>query len=224
MLKSQNFYWSSVKKLPSPPPTSFQHWVEQRAEALLSPVIARSPRFDKIVKLRRANMAPLPRDPNLNDGFWTYLEWILEASVELQNDPQRLTQLSLESWKDTSLFLTSRWDWEADGIFRIRSAGEQDLLHTIPLHHDNIRWVRTGWRLPLTSNLQFENEWLRCGFFGVGPADFDLPGEVTAFQIGLRAKLGSSNQLKSNHQTKQKSIAFSLNVWFKLAFWMRFRN
>ena len=36
---------------------------------------------------------------------------------------------------------------------------------------------------------------MRCGFFGVGPADFDLPGEVTAFQIGLRAKLGSSNPL-----------------------------
>ncbi len=100
-----------------------------------------------------------------------------------------------ESWKDTSLFLTSRWDWEADGIFRIRSAGEQDLLQTIPLHHDNIRWVRTGWRLPLTSNLQFENEWLRCGFFGVGPADFDMPGEVTAFQLGLRAQLGSNNPL-----------------------------
>ena len=97
-----------------------------------------------------------------------------------------------ELWKDTSFFVTSRWDWEANGSFRVRSAGEQDLLQTTSLHYDNIRWVRTGWRLPLSPKVQFENEWLRCGFFGVGPSDLDMPGEVTAFQLGLRARIGSN--------------------------------
>ena len=102
---------------------------------------------------------------------------------------------SQELWKDTSLFVTARWDWEANGAFRIRSAGEQDLLLTTPLHYDNIRWVRTGWRLPISPTLHFENEWLRSGFFGVGPTDLDMPGEVTAFQLGLRARIGSQTPL-----------------------------
>ncbi|OUU24453.1 MAG: hypothetical protein CBC13_03385 [Planctomycetia bacterium TMED53] len=95
-------------------------------------------------------------------------------------------------WKDTSLFVTGRWDWEADGAFRIRSASDLNLLATPDLHFDNIHWVRAGWRLPLSEYLQFENEWLRTGFFGVGSTDIDMPGEMTGFQMGLRVRLSSN--------------------------------
>jgi len=104
------------------------------------------------------------------------------------SDPNRL-------WKDTSLFVSGRWDWEADGEFEIRSSGDLELLKTTDLHYDNIHWVRAGWRLPLSEYLQFENEWLRTGFFGVGPLKVDMPGEVTAFQVGLRARVWSDQPL-----------------------------
>lgn len=98
-------------------------------------------------------------------------------------------------WKDISLFVSGRWDWEAAGSFRVRSAGDLDLFQTIPLEYDRIHWVRAGWRFPIHPRLQFENEWLRTGFFGVGPTNSDMPGEVTAFQLGLRARLGSVTPL-----------------------------